>query len=219
MWLSEFWNCFDNVMRSIHQTGSNTGVQVQNRYSGNRKSLDRVQARQINLRGWRGRSTLTDCHELRERRCTNRYRTIRFGELVPLSARPLPNPGVVELRGVLTHNTVPSRISEGRQTSLTATSFVWANQRSAHAKSVPPRPRSGDGGPEIDQSQNSDRDSARLSQIPQQPLLPRSSLNADCALETRAMRDAITVSAAANRLECHMHFRAGPPPGQDDAVQ
>ena len=113
----------------------------------------------------------------------------------------------------------PSRISEGRQTSLTATNFVWANQRSAHAKSVPPRPRSGDGGPEIDQSQNSARDSARLSQIPQQPLLPRSSLNADCALETRAMRDAITVSAAANRLECHMHFRAGPPPGQDDAVQ
>jgi hypothetical protein len=31
MWLPEFWNCFDNVMRSIHQTGSNTGVQVQNR--------------------------------------------------------------------------------------------------------------------------------------------------------------------------------------------
>jgi hypothetical protein len=35
MWIPEFWNCFDNVMRSIHQTGSNTGVQVQNRYSRN----------------------------------------------------------------------------------------------------------------------------------------------------------------------------------------
>jgi hypothetical protein len=30
MWLPEFWNCFDNVMRSIHQTGSKTGGQVQN---------------------------------------------------------------------------------------------------------------------------------------------------------------------------------------------
>lgn len=33
------------------------------------------------------------------------------------------------------------------------------------------------------------------------------------------MRYAITISAAANRLECHMHWRAGPPPGKDDAVQ
>jgi hypothetical protein len=32
------------------------------------------------------------------------------------------------------------------------------------------------------------------------------------------MRCAITTSAAANRLECHMHLRAGQPPGKDDAV-
>jgi len=33
MSLSDCWNCFDTVMRSIHQTGSSTGVQVHDKYS------------------------------------------------------------------------------------------------------------------------------------------------------------------------------------------
>ena len=50
-------------------------------------------------------------------------------------------------------------------------------------------------------------------------LLLRSPPNANCAVETRAVRDTVTISAAAQRIECHMHVRAGPPPGKDDAFE
>jgi hypothetical protein len=52
-----------------------------------------------------------------------------------------------------------------------------------------------------------------------QGLLFRSSPNADRAVETRAVRDTVTVNAAAQRIECHTHVRADPPPGNNDPFE
>jgi hypothetical protein len=33
------------------------------------------------------------------------------------------------------------------------------------------------------------------------------------------VRDTVTISAAAQRIECHTHVRADPPPGNDDTFE
>ena len=41
----------------------------------------------------------------------------------------------------------------------------------------------------------------------------------NCAVETRAVHDTVTISAAAQPIECHTHVRADPPPGNDDTLE